>query len=93
MNETFDLVTLDMHPAEEVIADVMNVMNPGGFCVVFSPFIEQAKDVRSAIRETGFEEVVTYEISKREISFGPKGTRPSTIRVGHTGYITFARES
>ncbi len=91
IDETFDVVTLDLHHASEVVPFVPEVLNPGGFCVVFSPFMEQAKDVRQAISMIELEEVVTFECTQREISFSERGTRPSTIRVGHSGYVTFAR--
>ncbi|MBA1341748.1 MAG: tRNA (adenine(57)-N(1)/adenine(58)-N(1))-methyltransferase TrmI [ANME-2 cluster archaeon] len=91
IDETFDVVTLDLHHASEVVPFVPDVLNPGGFFVVFSPFMEQAKDVRQAISMIELEEVVTFECTQREISFSERGTRPSTIRVGHSGYVTFAR--
>ncbi|MCL7414595.1 MAG: methyltransferase domain-containing protein [ANME-2 cluster archaeon] len=91
LDETFDVVTLDMHTAAEVVPYVLLVLKPGGYLVVFSPFIEQARDVRMAINSAKFEEVVTLECTQREISFSERGTRPSTSRVGHTGFITFAR--
>ncbi|NOR48423.1 MAG: SAM-dependent methyltransferase, partial [Methanosarcinaceae archaeon] len=91
IDETFDVVTLDLQGASEVVSFVPEVLNPGGFCVVFSPFMEQAKDVRQAINMIELEDVVTFECTQREISFSERGTRPSTIRVGHSGYVTFAR--
>ncbi|MCG7848506.1 MAG: methyltransferase domain-containing protein [ANME-2 cluster archaeon] len=91
LNETFDVVTLDMQAADKVVPEVLTVMKPGGYLVVFSPFFEQAKEVRMAINIEKFEEVVTLECTQREISFSERGTRPSTTKVGHTGFITFAR--
>ena len=91
IDETFDVVTIDLHHASEVVPFVPEVLNPGGFCVVFSPFVEQAKEVRQAISMIELEEVVTFECTQREMSFSERGTRPSTIRVGHSGYVTFAR--
>ena len=92
LNEKFDLVTLDMHHVAEVIPYIRNVLNPGGYCVVFSPFIEQTKEMRSVVNDAEFKDVVTFEFTQREMSFSQKGTRPSTTRVGHTGYITFIRD-
>jgi tRNA (adenine57-N1/adenine58-N1)-methyltransferase len=92
LNETFDLVTLDMNPAAEVIPGIIKVLNTGGYCVVFSPFIEQAREVYIAMKDAGFEDAVTFEFTQREISFSQRGTRPSTTRVGHTGYIAFSRK-
>lgn len=91
IDETFDVVTLDMHQSSEVIPLATKILKPGGFIVMFTPFFEQAKEVRTALRATGFEDAVTFECTHREISFSDRGTRPSTTRVGHTGFITFAR--
>ncbi|MCL7413147.1 MAG: methyltransferase domain-containing protein [ANME-2 cluster archaeon] len=91
LDESFDVVTLDMQAADKVVPYVLNVLKPGGYLVVFSPFLEQAKEVRMAVGIEKFEDVVTLECTQREISFSERGTRPSTISVGHTGYLTFAR--
>lgn len=91
IDEMFDAVILDMHQSAQVIPLVPRVLKPGGYLVVFTPFLEQAKEVRMAIGEAGFEETVTLECTQREISFSERGTRPSTTRVGYTGFITFAR--
>lgn len=91
LNETFDVVTLDLQSAAKVVPAVPGVLNPGGYLVVFSPFIEHAKEVRYAVSDAGLEDTVTLECTLREMSFKEKGTRPSTSRVGHTGYLTFAR--
>lgn len=91
MKEKFDLVTLDTQDASRVVPDVPGILYPGGFLAVYSPFFEQAKEVREAVDKTNYTEVRTVEIIEREISFSERGTRPSTTRVGHTGFITLVR--
>lgn len=91
IDERFDVITLDTIAASQVIPFVPQVIYPGGFLAVYSPFFEQAKEVRDAIEKTNFTEVRTVENIEREISFTDRGTRPSTARVGHTGFITIAR--
>lgn len=91
MGEKFDVVTLDTMAASQVIPHVPEVIYSGGFLAVYSPFFEQTKEVREAIEKTGCTEVKTIENMEREISFTERGTRPSTSRVGHTGFITIAR--
>ncbi len=91
LDEKFDVVTLDTIAAAEVVPHVTNVLYPGGFLAAYSPFFEQAKEIREAIKETSFTEVRTLENMEREISFTERGTRPATARVGHTGFITIAR--
>ena len=91
MQEEFDVVTLDTKDASLVVPHVPDVLYPGGFLAVYSPFFEQAKEVREAINKTNYSEVKTIENIEREISFSERGTRPATTRVGHTGFITLVR--
>jgi tRNA (adenine57-N1/adenine58-N1)-methyltransferase len=91
LDEKFDVITLDTIDAARVIPHIPRVIFPGGFIAAYSPFFEQAKEVREAIERTGFIDVITIETIEREISFTDRGTRPSTSRVGHTGFITIAR--
>jgi len=91
LDEKFDVITLDTFDAKKVIPYVPGVLYPGGFLAVYSPFFEQAKDAREAIEKTQVTDVITIETIEREISFSERGTRPSTSRVGHTGFITIAR--
>jgi tRNA (adenine57-N1/adenine58-N1)-methyltransferase len=91
LDEKFDVITLDTMDASKAIPHVPGVIYPGGYLAVYSPFFEQAKEVREAIEKTRFTDVTTIETIEREISFTTRGTRPSTSRVGHTGFITIAR--
>ncbi len=91
LDERFDVITLDTMDAARIIPHIPGVINPGGFLAAYSPFFEQAKDVRHAIEKTGFTQVKTIESIEREISFTERGTRPETTGVGHTGFITIAR--
>ena len=91
LDEKFYVITLDTSAAARVIPYVPDVIYPGGFLVTYSPFLEQAKEIREAIGKTNFIEVRTVETLEREISFTDRGTRPATARVGHTGYITISR--
>ncbi|NJD54335.1 MAG: methyltransferase domain-containing protein [Candidatus Methanoperedens sp.] len=90
-DEKFDVITLDTIAAARVIPYVPAVIYPGGFLVAYSPFFEQAKEIREAIAKTNYLDVTTIENLEREISFTDRGTRPSTSKVGHTGFITIAR--
>lgn len=91
IDEKFDVVTLDTGAAAQVIPYVPSVLYTGGYLAVYSPFFEQTKEVREAIEKTDFTEVRTIETIEREIAFTDRGTRPSTSRVGHTGFITLVR--
>ncbi len=87
----FDLLTLDTGDAAAVVAHAPDLLVSGGFVAVYSPFVENTRDVVLAAREVGLTDVETFETIQRRMDFGDRGSRPSTAGVGHTGYLTFAR--
>ncbi len=87
----FDLITLDTEDAASVVARAPQLLAPGGFIAVYSPFIEAAREAVEAAREAGLSDIETLETIQREMDFDERGSRPSTAGVGHTGYLVFAR--
>jgi tRNA (adenine57-N1/adenine58-N1)-methyltransferase len=87
----FDVVTLDMQEASGVVEGAHKKLRTGGFIAAYSPFFEQATEVRKAVDLAGFQEISTIIVNEQELEVGKRGTRPST-RVGHTGFITIARK-
>ncbi len=87
----FDVVTLDTGDAPAVVAETPELLVPAGYVAVYSPFVESSHEVVDTAREVGLEEIETLETIQREMDFGDRGSRPSTAGVGHTGYLTFAR--
>jgi len=92
MSEKFDVIILDMGGSETAVSGCFEKLEKGGFLVTYSPFLEQAAEIRKEMEKLDFFDCRTYECFEREISFSSRGTRPSTIPVGHTGYLTFARK-
>jgi tRNA (adenine57-N1/adenine58-N1)-methyltransferase len=88
---TFDLLTLDTADAPAVVERSRDLLVSGGFLAVYSPFVEAAREVVETAREAGLGGVETLETIQREMDFDERGSRPSTAGVGHTGYLTFAR--
>lgn len=88
---SFDVLTLDTADAATVVERSPELLRPGGFLAVYSPFIENTRDVVQAAREAGLSDVESLETIQREMDFDDRGSRPSTAGVGHTGYLTFAR--
>jgi tRNA (adenine57-N1/adenine58-N1)-methyltransferase len=84
----FDVVTLDLLEARKAAEVLSELVVPGGFIVSYSPFFEQALNVRKSLQNLS--DIKTLEVIEREIEVSNRGTRPST-RVGHTGFITIAR--
>ena len=89
----FDVLTLDTGDAPEVVAAAPDLLAPGGYVAVYSPFVENSRESVGAAREAGLVDIETLETIQREMDFGDRGSRPSTAGVGHTGYLTFARNS
>lgn len=92
IEEKFNVMTLDNSDTPEVIMKAKKNLVPGGFVATYSPFIEQAIQIRNALKNSEPWDVDTIECIERPISFSDKGTRPGTSGVGHTGYITIARK-
>ncbi|GGL31533.1 SAM-dependent methyltransferase [Halarchaeum grantii] len=89
----FDLVTLDTPDAPEVVARIDEHLVPGGYVAVYSPFVENARASHEAAADAGLLDVETVETIQRRMDFDERGSRPTTKGVGHTGYLTFARQA
>jgi tRNA (adenine57-N1/adenine58-N1)-methyltransferase len=86
-----DLVNLDMKNAEKVVEHAYKALKPGGWLVVYSPNVEQVIKVQRKIKKLNFCEVKTIENIVREWKV-EKYTRPKTLGITHTGFLTFARK-
>ncbi len=91
-SKSVDFVTLDLNEAWKTLEDAKRILKRGGRIAVYNPYIEHARLVHNRLVELGFKEIQTLESVIREMEFRPQGTRPKTSRVGHSGYITFARK-
>ncbi len=91
LSAPFDVITLDLAAAPQIIDHAPELLALGGSIAVYSPFVEAARDAVSAARDVGLSRIETRETIQREMDFDDRGSRPSTSGVGHTGYLTFAR--
>ncbi|WP_277540480.1 methyltransferase domain-containing protein [Haloarcula laminariae] len=87
----FDVVTLDTEDAPVVVERTPTLLARGGSLAVYSPFVENTREVVATAREVGLDGIETLDTIQREMDFDDRGSRPSTGGVGHTGYLTFAR--
>jgi len=91
IDDRFDVLTLDTGDADAIIEHAPDLLVDGGFVAVYSPFIESTRAVVEAARAVGLSAVETRETIQRTMDFDDRGSRPSTAPVGHTGYLTIAR--
>jgi tRNA (adenine57-N1/adenine58-N1)-methyltransferase catalytic subunit len=87
-----DAVFLDIPDPWEAVAGAAEALRPSGHFASYSPNVEQVSRTASTLRSGMFVEIRTVEIIEREIESQDAGTHPSFARLGHTGYLTFARK-
>ena len=87
----FDLITLDMKFAEKAIEKLDKNLKDGGFFAIYSPHIEQVKEVRKVLEEKGYE-IVIIENIVREWKVTETHTHPVPSGILHTGFITIGRK-
>jgi tRNA (adenine57-N1/adenine58-N1)-methyltransferase len=87
-----DLVALDLPEPEKVVEHAHGALRAGGHIFSFSPTIEQVIRFHEALNWDKWMEVKTIECITREYEVKRNGTRPKTLMLGHTGYLSFARK-
>lgn len=88
-----DAVILDLATPWLVIPYAYEALKGGGILSSFSPTFEQIVKTVEALRAEGFVDVTTFECFIRNIKVKKGETRPETLMIGHTGYLTFARKA
>jgi tRNA (adenine57-N1/adenine58-N1)-methyltransferase len=88
-----DSVVLDMATPWLVTENAYNALKGSGCLVSFSPTIEQVIQSVEALEKSGFVNVETVESIVRKIKVKKGETRPETLMIGHTGYLTHARKA
>lgn len=87
-----DAVILDLATPWLIVPLAAAALKVGGRFLSFSPTIEQAVKTTTALYTTGFISIETVETILRRIKVKEGQTRPETLMIGHTGYITHARK-
>ncbi len=88
----FDAAIVDMGEPWAVIPHVHRALSGGAPVVSFSPTVNQVEKASQAFGVAGFSNIQTVECFMREMRVDTGKTRPATIMVGHTGYMTFAQK-
>ncbi len=87
-----DAVVLDMATPWLVIGHAWEALAGSGVILSFSPTIEQVMKTVYALEVKPFIEVETVELILRRITVAENKTRPETLMIGHSGYLTTARK-
>ena len=90
--DEFDAAILDVGDPWPIIPHIYYALAGGAPLVSFSPTINQVEKTTSLLLQTGFVNVHTIESFIREIRAETGKTRPATMMIGHTGYMTFAQK-
>lgn len=88
-----DAVVLDLATPWAVVPRAREALKGSGVLVSFSPTVEQVVKTVSALEEEGFVDIETVESFLRRIKVKAGETRPETLMVGHTGYVTRGRKT
>ena len=88
-----DSIVLDMATPWLVVENAYNALKGSGCLVSFSPTIEQVIKMVEALEKSGFVNIETVESIVRRIKVKKGETRPETLMIGHTGYLTHARKA
>lgn len=91
--ENVDAVILDLATPWLVVPLAHKALRGGGSFVSFSPTIEQTVKTTRALMENEFVDVETVECIIRRVKVKEGETRPETLMIGHTGYITRTRKA
>ncbi len=85
-----DLVALDLPEPEKALETAYESLKFGGFVFAYTPSLEQMLRFRKKAKDHFH--VRTVESLLREYESKKMGTRPKTLMMGHTGFLTFGRK-
>jgi tRNA (adenine57-N1/adenine58-N1)-methyltransferase len=88
----FDAAIIDVGDPWPLLQIVHKALSGGSPLVSFSPTMNQVEKTTYTLHQVGFTNIHTIESFLREIRAETGKTRPATIMVGHTGYMTFAQK-
>ena len=87
-----EAVVLDLATPWLVVDHAWKALTGSGIFLSFSPTIEQVMKTVYAVESKPFIEVETVELILRRITVAENKTRPETLMIGHSGYLTTARK-
>ncbi|MEK6950094.1 MAG: methyltransferase domain-containing protein [Nanoarchaeota archaeon] len=90
--EELDLLTLDLPEPWKVTAHAEKALKLGGYLVVYSPQINQIKQLIDSTKMTRIKVLETIELLERKWKIDERVMRPEHEMLGHTGFMCFLRK-
>lgn len=84
---------LDLGDPWELVTNVRDCLEPSGMLAAVTPTTNQAERLVEEMKSRSFVMVETIEILMRNIEARAGMTRPASVMVGHTVYVTFGRKA
>jgi tRNA (adenine57-N1/adenine58-N1)-methyltransferase len=88
----FDAAIIDVGDPWPLIPLIHEALSGGAALLSFSPTVNQVEKTTETLARVGFVNVHTLECFIREIRADTGKTRPATMMIGHTGYMTFGQK-
>ncbi len=92
LEKEVDAVAIDIPNPWDAIENVKKALRVGGHLCCYVPNANQLEELVRKMRDSGFEDVFSFETIQREMIVHDGGVRPSFDMLGHTGYLTFGRK-
>ncbi|MEM4442209.1 MAG: tRNA (adenine-N1)-methyltransferase [Ignisphaera sp.] len=88
-----DGAVVDVADPWNLLEHLHTTLKPSAPVVFFIPSINQIEKLyNSLVEHGGYIDIRCYEVLLREIMLTKESIRPSSLMIGHTGYIMFARK-
>ena len=88
----FDAAFVDLGDPWVYVDKIWSSLKPSSPVGFLLPTVDQLEKLDSALKKAGFWIDETVELLLRRMNVAEGKTRPSSIMVGHTAYLTFARK-
>ncbi len=88
-----DAGILDIGDPWEALPSFRRSLRPSGVIAAITPTTNQAERLVEKMKEEQFVAVETIEILMRHLEARSGMTRPSSVMLGHTAYLTFGRKT
>lgn len=88
-----DAFILDMPNPWDAVPVAKKALRGDGFFCAYTPLVSQVEQTQRALRDAGFAEIRTLEIIERPWVVHEHGSRPAHDLLGHTAFLTFARNA